>query len=53
MGCEATSQKHLFSGEAGVVDSSLGVLLHGPAFGSALEKEPTALQRANFWDRLT
>lgn len=52
MGCEATSQKHLFSGEAGGVDRSLGVLLHGPAFGSAVEKEPTTLQRANTWDRL-
>lgn len=51
MGCEATSQKHLFSGEAGGVDSSLGVLLHCPAFGSAVEK--IALQKANIWDRLT
>lgn len=33
--------------EAGGVDSSPGVLLHGPAFGSAVEKEPTVLQRAN------
>lgn len=52
MGCEATSQKHLFSVEAEGVDSSLEVLLNSPGFGAAAEKEPTALQRVNIWDKL-
>lgn len=34
------------------MDSSLGMLLHGHAFGSAVEKEPTVLQTANIWVRL-
>lgn len=53
MGYEATSQKHLFSGEAGGVVGSPGVLLHRPAFGFAVEKEPIVLQRANVWDKVT